>query len=56
MPFALQAFTASRATAAVPSAREGVMPVVWNQVAPSRILSQSKSPGFTSAMEDPARS
>ena len=31
MPFALQAFTASRATAAVPSAREGVMPVVWKR-------------------------
>ena len=31
IPFARQAFTASSATAAVPSASEGVMPVVWKR-------------------------
>jgi len=55
-PMALAACTPSRQTAAVPSLMAGVMPVQWNQSAPARTDCQSTSPGFTSEIEEPARS
>ena len=36
--------------------RAGVMPVQWNQVAPSKIFSQSNSSGLAVAMAESARS
>ena len=56
MPFALAALQASRQAAGMSPPRAGVMPVKWNQPAPSRILSQSKSARFARAMEEPALS
>ena len=43
MPFAFAAFKAASVKAAALSLNAGVMPVVWNQEAPSKILSKSNS-------------
>ena len=43
MPFALAAMQASLQMAIMLAPRAGVMPVKWNQSAPSKTLSQSKS-------------
>ena len=56
MPFALAALQASRVSAAAESDRAGVMPVQWNQVAPSNTLSQSISPTCAVEMEEYLRS
>ena len=56
MPASLAALQASRQIAATSSFRAGVMPVKWNQSAPSKIAFQSKSDLEASAMEEPARS
>ena len=39
-----------------PSEMAGVMPVMWNHVAPAKAFFQSTSPGLASAMALPARS
>ena len=56
MPRAFAALTASRQIAATLSPSAGVMPVKWNQSAPSKILSQSKSAVVAVAIAEPARS
>ena len=49
MPRALAALQASRQAPLSASDRAGVMPVKWNQAAPSKMASQSKS--LRAAME-----
>ena len=56
IPFAFAALHASKQIAATLSPSAGVIPVKWNQSAPSKILSQSKSAVVAVAMEEPARS
>ena len=48
MPRAFAALQASTHIATQFSPSAGVMPVKWNQSAPSKILSQSKSSGLAS--------
>ena len=49
-PAALAAFIAARAQSAAPWLIAGVIPVVWNHVAPSRIAAKSKSSGLALAI------
>ena len=52
IPFALAAFKAASVNSAAPSLNAGVIPVKWNQSAPSKIASKSKSDAVASAIEE----
>ncbi len=52
MFFLRHASSASRVARAVPSEMAGVIPVTWNHSVPSRMTSQSNSPGMLSAMAE----
>ena len=53
MPLSLAALQASKQIAATLSPSAGVIPVKWNQSAPSKILFQSKSAVVAVAIEEP---
>ena len=55
-PAFFAAFIAARAQSAAPWLIAGVIPVVWNHVAPLRIASKSKSAGTALAIAESARS
>ena len=55
-PISLATLMASRQASAAPWLSAGVMPVQWNQSAPSRTLRQSTMPGWISEMAEWARS
>ena len=56
MPSSFAFLHASRQIAATVSFNAGVIPVKWNQSAPSKILAQSKSSGVASEIAECARS
>ena len=54
IPFAFAALQASKQISATLSPSAGVIPVKWNQSAPSKISSQLKSAVVAVAIADPA--
>ena len=56
IPSSLAVFAASMHTSPAFFEIAGVIPVKWNQSAPSNTFAQSTSPGLISEIEDAARS